>query len=635
MFSLSCNLAWLVIALFYVGEISFLKASEPTDVEIESSIRRLFSDRCFTCHGPDEDARSTEMRLDRDDAVSFQTGSGKQFAVAGRLDESEVWLRINSTDPDVMMPPPDSKIDLNDVQKSLIKTWIEKGAKYKAKHWSFEPLPAHVDIPTPASTNLPESLGNPIDSFVEKRLQPFAITMQPQANRAVLARRASLALTGRLPELDKVQQFVQSTDANAYQSYVDSLLASPQFGERVATNWLDLSRYADTHGYQSDRYRDVWHYRDWVGSAINQDLPYDQFITWQLAGDMLPDPTDQQRLATAFNRLHRQNEEGGSTEEEFRVEYVTDRVNTLGTAMMGLTFQCSRCHDHKYDPLSQKEYFQLCDIFDNIEESGLTSHWTDSMPGPTLVLLDNAQISQIELLERAMKSVRQAYAMEVKKLENSDLVEKWYSSLTTWPQPEEKSLTAEFTFDKPETDTDSKALPNRIHPETPGNSQGPVQWMNDGKHTSIQLDGDNALVFPKSGVFSRTQEFTICLDLKVPLHFDRAVVLHRSRSWTDAGSRGYQLLIEDGHFNFDIVHYWPSSAIRIRCKEPIPLNQWMQIALVYGGTNLAEDTHLYIDGRRAPVEIVKNSLHKDILYERVDVSLTIGARDRDRGFPGD
>ncbi len=624
---------WFALSLLLVSGSAVVQASEPTDAEITNSIRRLFSDRCYTCHGPDDKARSTEMRLDRDGVTSFKTGSGKQVAVPGNLEESEIWDRINSLDPETAMPPPSSKIDLSNQHKALIKTWIERGAKYKAKHWSFEPLPAKVEIPI-ASIRSQEFVDlNPIDVFVADKLQLSSLRLQPTADRAILARRASLALTGRLPEAEKVQQFVLSQDAGAYESYVDGLLASPQFGERVATHWLDVARYADTHGYQTDRYRDVWPYRDWVVSAVNQDLPYDQFLTWQLAGDMLFNASDEQRLATAFNRLHRQTEEGGSTEEEFRVEYMMDRVNTLGTAVMGLTLQCSRCHDHKYDPLTQKEYFRLSDMFDNIDESGLTSYYTDSMPGPTLLMLDNAQKQQIATLEKAMASVRQAYDDELIRLAKSDVVEQWYGSLNSWPQPDHKWLSAEFAFEKPVSEAATQFV-NRIHADKPGSCEGTIQWQTEGNRSAVMLDGDNALLFPKSGVFSRTQEFTICLELKIPKFFDRAVVLHRSKSWTDAASRGYQLLIEDGHFHFDIVHYWPSSAIRVRCVEPVSLNRWQQIALVYGGTNRAEDTYVYIDGKRAAVEIVRNSLHKDILYERADVSLSIGARNRDRGLPG-
>ena len=562
------SLAWLAISFLSLANSLNVRASELTDAEVGNAIRRLFYDRCYTCHGPDNKAHSTKLRLDRDEAVSFQTESGKKFAMPGNLKESEIWNRINSNDPDTVMPPPRSKSDLNDQQKALVRIWIERGAKYKAKHWAFEALPDKIEVPS-VSIGTRYQLGkNPIDSFIEGKLPSGDLTMQPSADLAILARRASLALTGRLPDSSDVQFLIQSKDPSAYEAYVDGLLAAPQFGERDAVSWLKMAGYSEPSGNQSDNYFDWWLYRDWVVSAINQDMPYDQFITWQLAGDMLPDATDQQRLATAFNRLHRRNVGRGTAED-----------------------------------------------------------------GPPLLLLDKAQKQQMETLEKGMASVRQAYADELKKLEKSDTVEKWYGSMFTWPQPENQWLAAEFTFDKPE-DAPATQIANLIQTDQPGRCEGTIQWHKDGKHSAVLLDGDHALVFPKTGIFSRTQEFTICLDLKVPKYFDQAVVLHRTKSWMDAGPRGYQLRIEDGHFIFDIVHCWPSSAIRIRCTELAPLNHWMHLALVYGGTNRAEETHIYIDGKRAPVEIVRNSLRKDILDEGLDVSLSIGARKGDRGLPG-
>ncbi len=498
-------------------------------------------------------------------------------------------------------------------------------AKYNDKHWSFEPLPAKIEIPKSAMDDqFPGAplIRNPIDRFIHSKLTIEKQTFQPIADRAILARRASLVLTGRLPDSAMVQQFVQSDDARAYEAYVDSLLASPQFGERVAMNWLKLSQYAETQGDQSDQYCDGWPYRDWVVSAINQDLPYDQFVTWQLAGDMLAHPTDSQRLATAFNWLQRQMDKGGGVEEELRVRDMTARVDALGKAVMGLTFQCSRCHDHKHDPFTQREYFQLCDMFDNI-----------STQNTRMLLLNQAQKQQLKTLQDAMQSVRQVYADDLRKLESSPTVENWYSSLGAWPQPQNEWLKAEFNLDKTHTEPAS-LLANNVHANEPGGYEGTIQWKMDNKHSAILLDGDNALIFPKTGVFSRTQEFTICFELKLPTSFDRAMVLHRSMSRTDAGSRGYQLSIESGHFHFDIIHYWPSSAIRVRCTQPVPQNKWMHIALVYGGTNLAEDTHIYVDGNRAPVEILRNTLQKDILDEGDEVVLSIGARDGDQGLAG-
>ena len=509
----------------------------------------------------------------------------------------------------------------------------EQRVKLKAKHWSYVALPTRIEIPPLSTRKLQQVARNPIDAFVASKLPMDSLEMPPTVDRAILARRASWMLTGRLPDAEQVQRFVQSRDENAYENYVDSLLASSQFGERVATNWLALSSQADTNGFQSDRSRDVWPYRDWIVSAINQDLPYDQFITWQLAGDLLPVPFDEQRLAIAFLGLRRQNEAGDLLDEEDRMGFMTDRVNTLGAAIMGLALHCSRGHDDEHDSRAQNESFRSCDVLDHIDENAFTSSPMDSVLGPPILLLDKAQKQQVETLEKAIASVRQAYDDEVKKLEKSATVENWYGSLQEWPQPEDRWLSAEFTFDQPMTEQAMQFV-NRVHAESPGRYEGTIKWQKDGKHFAVLLDGDNALFFPKSGVFSRTQEFTISFGLKVPKFFDRAVVLHRSKSWTDSGWRGYQLLIEDGHLHFDLVHFWPTSAIRIRCKAPVPLNHWMQIALVYGGNNLAEDTHIYIDGKRAPVEIIRNSLRKDILDEQVDVPLSMGARNRDRGLAG-
>lgn len=509
----------------------------------------------------------------------------------------------------------------------------EPGAKLKAKHWSYKPLPQRIEIPS-RSTSKPQKFArNPVDAFLAIEPQWDASETPRDADRTILARRACLRLTGRLPSADQVQYFVQSQDENAYENYVDSLLASPQFGERVAINWLLLSRPADTQAFQVERPRDRWPYRDWVVAATNQDLPYDQFITWQLAGDMLPIPSDEQRLATAFLGLYHQTEAENLLVEVERMAHITDRVNTLGTAIMGLTLQCSLSQDDKHDSRTQKESFQRCDVFDYIDESGLAISSTDSAPDSIMLLLDKAQKQQVETLENAIVSIRQAYADEVKKLAKSDTVENWHGSLETWPQPEDRWLFADFAFDKPLTEQAMQFV-NRVRLYEPGRCEGTVKWQKDGKHSAVLLDGDNALIFPRSGKFSRTREFTISLGLKVSKFFNRAVVLHQSQSWADAGMRGYQLLIEDGHFHFDLVHSWPSSAIRIRCADPVPLNQWLQIALVYGGTNRAEDTHIYIDGKRATVEIIRNSLRKDFFELGVNVPLSIGARNRDQGLAG-
>ncbi len=500
-----------------------------------------------------------------------------------------------------------------------------RGANDEDKHWSFKPLPVSIEIPKSDMGSVFSSepiFRNPIDAFLQSQLASKKQTLRQGADRAILSRRASLALTGRLPDADLVQQFVHSHDALAYEAYIESLLASPQFGERVAMNWLERSHGPETKDEQSDRTLDMWPYRDWVISAINQDLPFDQFVTWQLAGDMLPHPTDEQRLATAFNWIHRQSDAQGIAKAEMQVHQMASRVDAIGKAVMGLTLECSRCHDDKDNLFTQKQYLQLCDMFDDT-----------STQGTTLLLLDQDQKQQLTTIHDAMKSIRRAYTDDFKKLENSALVETWYSSLGAWPQPENEWLTAEFYLDKSNANP-ARLLPNHVHANEPGHCDQTIQWKTDNNHSAIVLDGDNALVFPKSGAFSRTQEFTICFELKIPKTFDKAIVLHRSKAMAAAGSRGYVLSIEDGHFHFDLNHYWPTSAIRIRCTHPVPVNKWMHIALVYGGTNRAEDTHIYVDGKRTPVEILANALQKDFLEKREEIVLSIGARVGDRGLVG-
>jgi hypothetical protein len=510
----------------------------------------------------------------------------------------------------------------------------------KSRHWAFEHLPAAIPAPK-GLVGKSSELSTPIDSFVAESLLARQLTMQNVADLRTLARRASLALTGRLPDFASVQTLVSSRDPEAYAEYVDTLVASPHFGEQAAIGWLALCRYADTQETQTDNDRDVWPFRDWVIEAFNQDLPYDQFVTWQLAGDMLPNPTDNQKIATAFNRLHRQDdqprqgEKSGGTEGAFLAACTTDRVNTFGTVILGLTLHCARCHDHKYDPISQMEYYQLCDMFDNISESGPASDWTDATPSPNMLLLDEAQKQQVKALENAMRSIKKAYSDELKKLEASNTVEDWYASIAGWPEPNEAWLSGDFPLDGPIGTEPVQQLVNRAHPDKPGKTEADrVTTQQDGLHSAILLDGEQALLFPNSGVFSRKQGFTLCLELKVPTRFERAVVLHRTQSGSDAGSRGYELVIEDGHFILGVIHDRHSSAIRIRCKQALPISKWMHVAVVYGGTNSSDDTHLYIDGKRCDVDVLQDSLHKDILYEHADVSLSIGARKQDRGLVG-
>ena len=356
------------------------ESAEP--LRYNRDIRPILADKCFTCHGLTKKA-GVDLRLDQRD-VAVKLGA----IVPGKPDESELLSRVSSDDADVMMPPPVSKLGhLAKDEIAKLRQWIAEGAEYQP-HWSFIPLHP-VALPN-------QGKPSPIDAIVRDSLARRGLKPQAEADRATLIRRVSFDLTGLPPSPEEVEAFIADPAPDAYERVVDRLLASERYGERMAVDWLDVARYADSYGFQVDRERDAWPWRDWVVASFNRNQPFDQFITWQLAGDLLPHATDEQILATAFNRLHQQESEGGSVEEEYRVEYVCDRVQTFSTAFLGLTMECARCHDHKFDPLTQKEYYQFFAMFQNVDEAGLYSYFTDATPTPTLALRDDGASAACE-----------------------------------------------------------------------------------------------------------------------------------------------------------------------------------------------------------------------------------------------
>ncbi|MEW4531415.1 PSD1 and planctomycete cytochrome C domain-containing protein [Maioricimonas sp. JC845] len=333
-------------------------------VSFNSDVRPLLSDRCFHCHGPDEETRATELRLDQRESITGDLG-GYRAVVPGDPAASELIKRITSDDPDLQMPPPDSKRSLSDAEIETLRQWVRQGADWE-EHWSFVP----PERPVPPEVSRPGWTDNPIDAFVLARMEQAGLSPSPEASKETLIRRLSLDLTGLPPTPDEVDAFVADESPDAYERLVDRLFASVRYGEHMATPWLDAARYADSNGYQGERTRTMWPWRDWVVRALNDNMPFDQFTIEQIAGDLLPDPTRDQLVATGFHRNHMLNGEGGRIAEESRVDYVIDRVNTTATTWLGLTLACCQCHDHKYDPFSQAEYYQLYAYFNSIDETG-------------------------------------------------------------------------------------------------------------------------------------------------------------------------------------------------------------------------------------------------------------------------
>jgi hypothetical protein len=342
----------------------------PDEVSYNFDIRPILSDKCLACHGPDANKREAGLRLD-DPESAFQALKENPTAhalVAGKPEKSQVYLRITTTDSTKLMPPASSNLKLSQHEVRLIERWIKQGAKYE-KHWAFV-APKKPEVP---KVDNPDWAKNEIDYFILQKQEQKGIKPNDEADKERLLKRLSLDLVGLPPTLKMMDDFLADQSGNAYEKMVDQLLANPAYGEKMAIHWLDLARYADSHGYQDDGYRTQWPWRDWVIHAFNKNMHYNDFVSWQLAGDLMPNATKEQLLATGFNRNHKITEEGGVIPEEYRVMYVTDRNDLFGKGLLGVTLECAHCHDHKYDPFSHKEYYQMFAFFNNVKEVGIES----------------------------------------------------------------------------------------------------------------------------------------------------------------------------------------------------------------------------------------------------------------------
>lgn len=382
-------------------------------------VRPILSDNCFACHGPDENKRESGLRLDNAEGAyaALKENPGAHAIVPGKPEASEIIKRVNSTEKAEMMPPPESNLKLSESEKETLKKWVKQGAEYQP-HWAFVP-PAKTETPKISD---PEWSNNEIDNFVMAKLDHLGLKPNEPAEKMILLKRLSLDLTGLPPTEELMQSYAADNSEDATEKIIDRLLDSPTFGERMAVLWMDISRYSDSYGYQDDNIRTQWPYRDWVIHAFNKNLPYDEFITWQLAGDLLPNANKEQILATAFNRNHKYTEEGGVIPEEYRVEYILDKTNTFSKAILGMTVECAQCHDHKYDPISQENYFQMYAFFNNTPEKGYEGDVSISKPAKHPIMwVENEDLDGIldfvnhQDTSRIMVSVMEDYKDTLRK----------------------------------------------------------------------------------------------------------------------------------------------------------------------------------------------------------------------------
>jgi hypothetical protein len=586
-----CGLGFLC-----VGDVAI--AAEP--LQFNRDIRPILSDRCFKCHGPDKASRKGGLRLDvPEGAYAEREKSHGHAVVPGKPQESLLCQKIFAADPADAMPPPNSNLSLNAKEKERLRRWIAEGAQYQP-HWAYVPLPEKVAPPAVKNKHWPR---NEIDYFVLARLESEGLSPSKEADKLRWLRRVSYDLTGLPPTPEEAKVFLADHAPGAYDKVAERLLASPHFGQRMAVPWLDAARYADSYGYQSDLLCPTWPYRDWVVAAFNRNLPYSQFIFEQLAGDLMPGADDSTRLATAFNRLHRQTNEGGSIEEEWRTEYVADRIQTFSTALLGLTFECTRCHDHKFDPLTQKDYYSLGAFFNSIDEYGLYND-AEHVPTPSMLVPTAEQRKAMTATADALQEKEANLARAAGEAEPA--FQLWLAGTNL--AAEIPGLAAWFKLDAL---TGSNTFANAVNVSNFSGSLGGNKLAPGKSGPAVQFTGDDELSFPGTGgSFSAWTPYTVVFWLYLPQSLTNAVICHRE-SGTDTGFHGVELSLDEGQLKFVIKRFWPGNALAVRSLETVPSQQWVQIGMTYDGSARAEGMALFVNGRQAATAMVRNHLYKN------------------------
>jgi hypothetical protein len=581
-------------------------------VDYTYDVKPILSDRCFACHGPDANHQKANLRLDvAEVAYKKETESGLKAIKPGKPGSSELVHRILSADPEVIMPTPESHLTLTAREKAILIKWVEEGAEYKP-HWAFN----KVEKPKVPEVKNARWAKNGIDFFILKKLEDNGMLPAREADKTTLLRRVYLDLTGLPPTPEEVSAFMNDKSTNAYEKVVDKLLASPHYGEHMAVPWLDASRYADTHGYQDDGLRTAWPFRDWVIKSFNQNQPYDQFITWQLAGDMLPDPTRDQLVATGFNRMHQQSQEGGIVPEEYRVAYVSDRVDTFGKTFLGITVECARCHDHKYDPISHKDYYSLYAFFNNNNENGQIPYNGEASPAVTLPSPEAD--AKLKFIHQNLSKEKSQLGERAKTAEQN--FQNWLVTARTAPEkvvvPEKTDLAGHFTFDEPK----GKEFQNLADPKNKATAEGDDSLSNvasrNGKVGKARfIYGENAVSFPDNfAFFERNQAFSVSIWLNLHDPSVSGSLFHKSNGVMN-GYRGWNVFREkDGRIRLTMSHVWPENAIEIQTVERFPINKWTQIGFSYDGLSKAAGLKLYVNGRPAKVIVHNDQLTESILF---------------------
>jgi len=585
-------------------------------VRFNRDIRPIFTENCFPCHGPDPGGRKEGLRFDRAEGFFTEQKDGTPI-VKGDAQKSLVYQRITSDDSDEIMPPVKSHKTLTATQKDLIKRWIEQGAPWEP-HWSWI---APVQAPLPAVKNA-AWVRNPVDRFILARLDEKGLTPTPEADRRTLIRRVSLDLIGLPPTPAEIAAFLDDKSDAAYEHVVDRLLASPRYGEHRARYWLDGVRYADTHGLHYDNYCEMWPYRDWVINAYNQNMPFDQFLTEQLAGDLLPHPTLDQQIASGFMRCNETTNEGGTIPEENLVLYARDRTETVGRLCLGLTVGCAVCHDHKFDPILQKDFYSLSAFLSNGTSGALDGNIKDSPPSVVVPREDDrprwAQLAvdSEALQDQIAQRQKNGHADFEQWLPLADVAQMW-----------EQIPTRDMQFHAPLNEGSGDVTHATVNGKLRDIVLAPhALWMSGEVPKAFETQQGVAPTVADVGDFSGHTPYSCAVWAKLPDNSAAGAIVGRmDRS---GGDRGWDMFVQDYHVGGHLIHHWKDDAIKVISKKAVDPSKWHHFCITYDGKGKAKGYKVYVDGElqatQTEVDDFKGNAHTEVPFK-------IGQRNQD--FP--
>ena len=585
-----------------------------TPLSFNRDVRPILADACFHCHGPDSGTRKADLRLDTEQSF-FGEGGNDPVVIPGKADDSPLYDRLIADSPDDIMPPPDSHKELKPEQIEIIRRWINDGAKWQP-HWSFV-KPEQPALPEVSSK---DRVSNPIDQFIFAGLDKAGLSPAPEADRRALARRVALDITGLPPTPAEVETFVADQDPKAYEKLIDRYLASPHWGEHRGRYWLDAARYADTHGLHFDNYREMWLYRDWVIGAFNRNLSFDQFTVEQIAGDLLPSPTEDQLIATGFQRCNMTTNEGGTIDEENIALYASDRVQTLGWIYLGLTLNCAQCHDHKFDPLSAKDYYSMAAFFRNTTQGPKDGNVKDS--GPILVVPGDADRPRWTALpgEITAASTKRQERRNAAKPE----FDTWLASAT--PAALEDTMPEDgLVAHLPLNEGKGPDLAARLPAGANFKATGELAWAAGGKFGQAPvLKKETPIELGDLGNFARNEPFTISLWVRSPKDgFSGSII---ARMDDKAAHRGWDILQENRNLAFHLIDTWPENALKVTTTRAVlSPGQWQHLTVTYDGSGKPGGVKLYVNGADTPLSATTDKLKADA-ETRTNTPLRLGQR---------